>query len=80
MSTDIVTDEYVFFYGGIYSQWFPCEFVIFNQHYNCAEQFMMAQKAIMFKDIDTLNKILVSQDPYEQKQLGKQVKGFDKTI
>ena len=78
MSADIITDEYVFFYGGIYSQWYPCEFTIFNNRYNCAEQFMMAQKAIMFKDIETYNKIMALSNPAEQKALGRTVKNFDK--
>lgn len=80
MSTDIITDNYVFFYGGIYSQWFLCEFEIYNQKYNCAEQFMMAQKAIMFKDKETCDKIMQTNNPYTQKKLGKTVKNFDKTI
>lgn len=77
---DIITDEYVFFYGGVYSQWYPCKFVIYNQEYNCAEQFMMAQKAIMFEDKDNYNKIMQSDNPYTQKKLGKTIKNFDKIV
>ncbi len=77
-NADIITDEYVFFYGGIYSQWFPCEFTIFNLRYNCAEQFMMAQKAIMFNDIESFNKIMIATNPYDQKSIGRNVKGFNK--
>lgn len=78
MNANIITDEYVFFYGGIYSQWYACSFNIFNLHYNCAEQFMMAQKAIMFKDIETFSKIMATSNPAEQKALGRTVKNFDK--
>jgi len=45
--------------------------------YNCAEQAMMAEKARMFGDTETLIKILDSDDPKEQKRLGREVKNFD---
>jgi hypothetical protein len=38
---------------------------------------MMYQKAIMFDDLDTADKILQSTEPKEQKALGREVKNFD---
>lgn len=44
--------------------------------FNCAEQYMMYAKALYFKDPDTGKRILRTDDPKEQKKLGKAVKGF----
>ena len=73
----LITDNYVFFYGGICSQWTPSVFSIDGIKYNCAEQYMMAKKALLFKDIESLKKIMNSNSPKEQKLYGRQVRGFD---
>lgn len=73
----IETNEYIFFYGGYLSQWFPCKFTSQEITYNCAEQYMMAEKARIFDDEETLQLILAAAHPREQKELGRQVKGFD---
>ena len=44
----IITDEYVFFFGGICSQWVSSKFTIDGITYNCAEQYMMAKKSVAF--------------------------------
>lgn len=67
-----------FFYGGPLSQWYPASFVIDDIEYNCAEQYMMAKKAITF-DIDKLSLIMESKDPRQQKQFGRLVDNFDVT-
>ena len=38
---------------------------------------MMAKKALLFKDIESLQKIMNSNSPKEQKLYGRQVRGFD---
>ena len=38
---------------------------------------MMAKKALLFKDIESLKKIMNSNSPKEQKFYGRQVMGFD---
>ena len=48
--------------------------------YNCAEQFMMASKARLFGDDTALSSILTSDDPREQKRLGRQVRHFDPVL
>jgi ribA/ribD-fused uncharacterized protein len=73
-------DNYLFFYGGIYSQWYPSEFHFNNVQYNCAEQFMMAAKARLFNDNETLDLIMKSSDPAIQKRLGRSVSNFDKDV
>jgi len=70
--------KYVFFYGGIYSQWYQSPFTIDGIEYNCAEQYMMHQKALLFNDEVTAYAIMQEKDPRFQKQLGRQVEGFDK--
>ena len=74
----MITDKYIFFWGGTYSQWCPSLFVIDGVEYNCAEQYMMAKKALLFGDYESLEKIMNSNSPKDQKQFGKEVKGFDK--
>jgi ribA/ribD-fused uncharacterized protein len=46
--------------------------------YNCAEQYMMAQKALLFGDAARHKAIMASSSPGDQKALGKLVKGFNK--
>lgn len=70
-------DRYFFFYGGELSQWFPCEFSVGEVEYNCAEQYMMAEKARLFGDENSLEEIMESSNPREQKSLGRLVSGFD---
>lgn len=77
----IETDKYIFFYGGIYSQWTICKFdAPFRDEiisFNSAEQYMMAQKALLFNDLESVDKILKEKRPDVQKQIGRKVKNFD---
>jgi ribA/ribD-fused uncharacterized protein len=70
-------NNFEFFYGGPFSQWFPCRFTIKGVTYNCAEQYMMAQKALFFADIDAHIKIMATDSPSKQKAIGRTVKGFN---
>jgi hypothetical protein len=72
------TDKYVFFWGGPFSQWLMSAMKIDNCTYNCCEQYMMAQKALMFDDQSALRKIMASNRPVKQKEFGRMVKGFDR--
>lgn len=72
-----ITDKYVFFYGGVFSQWFEHEMLIDDVYYNCAEQYMMAMKAKTFGDTHTLGQIMATHDPSRQKALGRAVANFD---
>lgn len=74
----IETDDYVAFYGkrDIYSNFYPCEFVHDGHTFNCSEQCFMYLKAMHFNDPDIAWKILITRSPFDQKQLGKQVRGF----
>lgn len=68
------------FYGGVFSQWYPASFVINGCLYNCAEQYMMAQKARLFGDKERLGHIMYSNNPATQKALGRKVAGFKREV
>lgn len=85
------TLKYIFFWGhqpkaeGVVlqeclSQWYNCSFIVDDVKYSTAEQYMMSQKAMLFKDVETYNKIMQSNHPKEYKQLGRQVKNFNEAV
>ena len=59
------------------SQWFPASFEVDGDKYNCAEQYMMAEKARVFHDLETWGKIMLSSSPKEIKALVREVSNFD---
>jgi ribA/ribD-fused uncharacterized protein len=71
-------EQFAFFWGGTFSQWHKSKFVIDGVEFNCCEQYMMYKKALMFHDYDIANKIMNTNNPREQKALGRKVSGFDK--
>jgi ribA/ribD-fused uncharacterized protein len=62
--------------GSPFSQWHPCEFTIKNIKYCCAEQYMMHQKAVLFRDRRAAAAILETDNPKSQKKLGRLVQRF----
>lgn len=78
--------DFVFFWSensqntGCYSQWYMRDFEVDCHRYCCMEQYMMAQKAVLFKDMDALVKILSSRDPRDIKTFGREVKNFDEAV
>lgn len=70
-------EKFTLFWGGPFSQWLPCIFTIDNIEYNCTEQYMMAEKARFFKDDESLEKIMKSNNPRSQKAYGRKVKNFN---
>jgi len=71
------TDTHVYFYGSCYSQWAMRDILIDGEEYNCAEQYMMAEKARLFKDEESLKIIMSSDSPATQKRQGRKVKNYD---
>lgn len=71
------SEKFTPFYGGVFSQWYPSPMVVDGVTYSCAEQYMMAQKARLFGDDAALKAIMSTDDPAQQKRLGKLVRGFD---
>lgn len=76
----LITDKFVFFWGGIYSQWYKSNFVINGWTYVSAEQYMMWSKAMLFNDEKIATAIRKTNNPSTQKSLGRKVKGFDKSL
>lgn len=75
-------EEYTFFWReeSPFSQWYPCSFVVDGQWYNCAEQYMMHQKALTFGDRWSAKYILNITSPKDQKKAGRRVTGFNVKI
>jgi ribA/ribD-fused uncharacterized protein len=74
-----ITDNYVFFWNGIYSQWHKAPMTIDKVVYNSCEQYMMHQKALLFGDNDIAELIMKETNPREQKKYGRMIKNFDKS-
>lgn len=80
------TNEFIFFHGGVLSNWFKSSFysnfTIDGELYmfNCSEQYMMAMKAHIFGDEDIKEEIMSINDPRKQKELGRKVKNFDNQV
>ena len=79
--------KYIFFWGHrprkngtigkqCFNQWFSSAFVVEGVMYPSAEHYMMAEKARLFKDSETLERILSAKNPGEAKQLGRTISGF----
>lgn len=62
------------------SQWWISPFTLDGTEYSCAEQYMMAEKARLFKDDKMLEAIMKAGHPQEMKTYGRKVKSFDKAI
>lgn len=73
-------EDFVFFWNGTYSQWEPSKFTIDGIEYNCCEQYMMAKKALVFKDQESYNMIMYADNPRDQKAFGRRVKNFDADV
>lgn len=58
------------------SQWWKSNFTIDTDSYCCMEQYMMAEKAKLFNDTETMKKIMKSKLPMIMQELGQQVKNF----
>lgn len=81
------SDDFVFFWGHedreqgtskvCLSQWFRCSFVVDGQYYNCAEQYMMAEKARIFGDEETRQQILSEYSQMAMKKLGRKVRNYN---
>ena len=59
------------------SQWWPSDFTIGTNTFSTAEHFMMYQKAMLFNDHETAERIVQAEHPFEAKTLGRRVRNFD---
>lgn len=74
------TSSHIYFWGSYLSNWFKCSFKDDQFSYPSSEAYLMAQKALLFNDKDSAEKIVKTNDPKKQKALGRLVKGFNDTL
>ncbi len=83
--------DYLFFWGHqpsrdcsiiktCMSQWWPSEFEEKTRVYKTAEHYMMAQKALLFNDVETFERIISKDSPKDVKDLGRQIQNFDAEV
>ena len=80
-----VIPEFVLFYGhksktitkSCLSQWWPCKFKSNGIKYNCAEQYMMSEKAKLFKDEESFQLIMQENSQKKIKEYGRLIKNFN---
>ena len=77
MTSSVNHETYEYFYNGYLSQFHKSPFTVDEYTYNCAEQAMMHQKALLFDDLVTAQKILVETKPASIKRLGREVNHFN---
>lgn len=66
--------------NGYLSNWYLSEFIIDDITFSSMEQYMMYEKAILFHDQETAEKILQTDNVAEIKALGRTVQNFDDTV
>lgn len=72
--------EFVFFWGGHYSQWATSPFYYDGHQFRTAEHFMMYHKAATFNDQMRMDMILTESDPSRVKQIGREVAGYNDDV
>lgn len=83
--------KFIFFWGhkpsadgcitkSCFSQWWNCNFTIEGVEYNTAEQYMMAQKAVLFGDEKIRAEIMAASHPKQYKDLGRRISGFKQDL
>ncbi len=72
------TDTHIYFWKGIFSNFYPVTFMYKGHEFANTEQAFMWAKAIYFNDIKTANLILKTTNPQEAKRLGRKVKNFNR--
>lgn len=63
-----------------FSQWHRSTFEVDGITFNCGEQFMMYQKATLFKDLYMAKQILQETQPRKHKELGRKVRNFNRDV
>jgi ribA/ribD-fused uncharacterized protein len=71
------TKTHIYFWGSIFSNFHPIDFIHQNNKFANSEQAFMWRKAIFFKDFEIALKILETTNPQEAKSLGRKVKYYD---
>lgn len=80
VNTDIIKFHKIHEENGYLSNWYLCDFVIDGTKYCCVEQYMMEQKARLFQDFETADRIMKTQDQAEMQLLGRNAKNYNKRL
>jgi len=72
--------EYKFFWKSKLSNWSIANFRVDHMVFNCGEQYMMYQKAMLFGDHKTASEVLSEKEPRNHKALGRKVENFNAKI
>lgn len=64
----------------VFSNFHQANFKDGGVKYNCAEQMIQAEKAALFNDRSSLEKIMKAVNPYKIKAIGSRIHGFDKDV
>lgn len=62
------------------SNWYSSDFTVDNIRFCSVEQYMMYQKAVIFNDEDTADKIMNETEPSAIKKYGREISGYDDII
>ena len=62
------------------SQWYDVAFEVDGVKYHTAEQYMMAQKALLFNDEEVFGEIMAATNPRDYKKLGRKIRNFDPKV
>ena len=84
-------DKFLFFWGhqpskdgtltkACFSQWWLSSFTADGILFKTAEHWMMAKKALLFKDQEIYDKIIQVNSPAEAKKLGREIQNYNETI
>lgn len=83
--------DFLFFWGhtsnnygvigpNCFSQWFVSEFTVAGITFKSAEHWMMAQKALLFEDLEGYEQIVLCDHPAEAKSLGRKIRNYDEEV
>lgn len=73
-----ITDTHVYFWGSILSNWYSCKFEYKEHKFQNSEQAFMWLKAVHYNDNEIAEQILKTPNPRDNKELGRQIKGFNR--
>lgn len=75
-------EEFSFFWESRspFSNWHSAHFKVGDKQFNCSEQYMMYEKARLFKDENMMNQIINTADCKKQKFYGRHVQNFKQSV
>lgn len=79
--SELETDTHLYFLRGVFSNFAPTPQLEYDSNiFNSTEQAFMYAKAKLFNDSSSMTAILKEARPYQAKQLGRGVQGFNQAI